>query len=97
MQACGSVVIFGYFCIGFIDFTLKGKGTNMYSNLIDQQQFRLNKINETNDYFIVLSATSGGISILLFATVTLALVRITNVRSFFFNNYRNLKKILKTT
>ena len=73
------------------------EATDMYPNLIDQQQFRLNKINETNDYFIVLSATSGGISILLFATVTVALVRITLVRSFFFNNYRNFKKILKTT
>ena len=29
------------------------EATNMYPNLIDQQQFRLNKINETNDYFIV--------------------------------------------
>ena len=25
---------------------------NMYPNLNDQQQFRLNKINETNDYFV---------------------------------------------
>ena len=29
-----------------------GEGTNMYPNLIDQQQFRLNKINEINNYFI---------------------------------------------
>ena len=25
---------------------------NIYPNLNDQQQFRLNKINETNDYFV---------------------------------------------
>ena len=28
------------------------KTTNMYLNLNDQQQFRLNKINEVRDYFI---------------------------------------------
>ena len=27
---------------------------NVYPNLIDQQQFRLNKINEVKDYFIVV-------------------------------------------
>ena len=76
----------------------------MYSNLNDQQQFRLNKINEVKyhffaeikerelmskrlskyiasfDYFdkslIVLSATSGNISIASFATVIGAPVRI---------------------
>ena len=68
---------------------------NMYPNLNDQQQFRLNKINEVKDYFVaeirerelmskrlrkyiasfdyfdksllVLSATSGSISIASFA------------------------------
>ena len=29
-----------------------GKASNMYPNLNDQQQFRLNKINEVKDYFI---------------------------------------------
>ena len=28
------------------------EATNMYPNLNDQQQFRLNKINEIKDYFI---------------------------------------------
>ena len=29
-----------------------GEGTNTYPNLNDQQQFRLNKINEIKNYFI---------------------------------------------
>ena len=29
-----------------------GEATNMYPNLNDQQQFRLNEINEIKDYFI---------------------------------------------
>ena len=29
-----------------------GETPNMYPNLNDQQQFRLNKINEIKDYFI---------------------------------------------
>ena len=29
-----------------------GKGSNMYPNLDNHQQFRLNEINEGNDYFI---------------------------------------------
>ena len=29
-----------------------GEATKMYSSLNDQQQFRLNKINEIKDYFI---------------------------------------------
>ena len=73
------------------------EASNIYPNLTDQLQFRLNKINEVKDYFIakvnerelmskrlskytasfdyfdksllVLSATSGSISIALFATV----------------------------
>ena len=42
------------------------------SNLSDQTKFRLNKINEIKVYFnylIVLSATSGGISVISFANV----------------------------
>ena len=81
-----------------------GEATNMYPNLNDQQQLRLNKINEVKDYFIteikereltsrrfskyiasfdyfdksltVLSATSSGISIALFATVIGPLVHL---------------------
>ena len=30
-----------------------GEASNMYPNLNDQQQFRLNKINEIKVYFIV--------------------------------------------
>ena len=84
---------------------------NLYPNLHDQQQFRLNKINEIKDYFlaeikerqlmsktlskyiasfdyfekslIVLSATSGGISIASFSTVTAAPVGITSASSSF--------------
>ena len=29
-----------------------GEASNMYPNLNDQQQFRLNKINKVKDYFI---------------------------------------------
>ena len=29
------------------------EASNRYSNLNDQQQFRLNKINEIKDYFVV--------------------------------------------
>ena len=29
-----------------------GEAPNIYPNLNDQQQFRLNKINEVKDYFI---------------------------------------------
>ena len=55
---------------------------NIYPNLNNQQQFRLNKISEVKDYvigkiregeliksLIVLSATSGSICIASFATV----------------------------
>ena len=79
---------------------------NIYLNLNDQQQFRLNKINEIKDYFvaeikerelmskrlgkyiasfdyfdkslIVLSVTTGSISIVSFATVIGAPVGIVN-------------------
>ena len=81
---------------------------NIYQNLHDQQQFRLNKISEVRDYFIteireselmskrlskyiasfdyfdkssiILSATSGSISIASFATVTGAPVGIASER-----------------
>ena len=57
----------GYFCIGFIDFMFADKtltdftdfippntkkAPNIYTNLNDQQQFRLNKINDIKDYFV---------------------------------------------
>ena len=41
----------GYFCIGFIDLMLAGKTLTEFTNL-DEQQFRLNKINEVKDYFL---------------------------------------------
>ena len=41
----------GYFCIGFIDLMLAGKTLTEFANL-DEQQFRLNKINEVKDYFL---------------------------------------------
>ena len=40
-----------YFCIGFIDFMLKGKNLTDLTDL-NNQQFRLNKISEIEDYFI---------------------------------------------
>ena len=56
----------GCFCIGFIYFMLQGINdfnvfslknfkkyiSNIYPNLNDQQQFRLNKVNEFKDYLI---------------------------------------------
>ena len=54
---------------------LKSGRTNMYPNLNDQQQYRLDKTNEVKDYFIAeirereLMSKSGGISIASFATV----------------------------
>ena len=101
------------------------EASNMYSN--DQQQFRLNKINETKDYFIteikereliskklskyiasfdyfdksliLLSATSGSISIASFATLIGAPVGIASA-SFslaFSLSTRLVKKLLKKT
>ena len=61
------LVMCGYFCIGFIDFMFADKtltdfndfippnikkAPNIYTNLNDQQQFRLNKINDIKDYFV---------------------------------------------
>ena len=104
-----------------------GEATNMYPNLNDQQQLRLNIINEVKDYFVtemkerelmsrrfskyiasfdyfgksltVLSATNGGISIALFATVIGPLVRITSASfSLAFSMAAGIvKKLLKTT
>ena len=99
---------------------------NIYPNLHDQQQFRLNKISKIKYYFaaeikerklmskelskyiacfdyfdkslIVLSVTTGSISIASFATVIGApawLVSTSFRLAFFF--YRNHKKLLKTT
>ena len=86
----------GYFCIGFIDF-IESIEANLSTTLLNNQEFRLNKINEIKDYFItgikerelmskklnkciasfdyfdkflvVLSATSGSVSIASIATV----------------------------
>ena len=100
---------------------------NIYPNLHDQQQFRLNKINEIKDYFvceikerelmskrlskyiasfayfekslIVLSVTTGSISIASFATVIGAPVGIVSA-SFtlaFSISTGIIKKLLKTT
>ena len=97
-------------------------------NLNDQQQFRLNKINEIKDYFvaevkkkewmikklskyissfdyfdkslIVLSATSGSISIASFATVIGAPVEIASASfnfAFLISTGIVKKKMLKTT
>ena len=100
---------------------------NIYPNLHDQQQFRLNKINEIKDYFvaeikqrelikerlckciasfhyfdkslIVLSATTGSISIASFATVIGAPVGIVSARfGLSFSIFKwTVKKLLKTT
>ena len=100
---------------------------NIYPNLNDQQQFRLNKINEIKDYFvpeikerelmskrlskyiaifdcidkslIVLSATSGSISIASFATIIGAPVGIASASlSLKFSISTGIaKKLLKTT
>ena len=56
IQANDSVMC-GYFCIGFINFMFKGNSLtdftpNIHPNLNDQQQFRLNKINEIKAYFV---------------------------------------------
>ena len=99
---------------------------NIYQNLHDQQQFRLNKISEVRDYFIteireselmskrlskyiasfdyfdkssiILSATSGSISIASFATVTGAPVGIMSAScSLAFSiTTQIVKKLLKT-
>ena len=104
-----------------------GEALNMYPNLNDQQQFRLNKINEVkryviteikergllsnklskyiasldyfDEYLIALSATSGSISVDLFATVIGAPVRIASASfsSAFSMTTGIWKKILETT
>ena len=38
MQACGSIIC-GYFCIGFIDFMLKGKSLLDYTNLFSPNDY----------------------------------------------------------
>ena len=103
-------------------------GTSIiYPNLNDQQQFRLNKINEIRDYFvaeikerelmskrlnkyispfddidkylIVLSGTSGSISIASFETVIETPVGITgaSLSLTFSISTGTVKKLLKTT
>ena len=41
IQACDSIMC-GYFCIGFIDFMLKGKTLAEYTNLFSPNNFRKN-------------------------------------------------------
>ena len=96
---------------------------NIYPNLNDQQQFRINKINEIKDYFvaeikereltskrltkyialfyyidkslIVLSATSGSISIASFGTAIGAPVGIASASLTFSISTGIVKKIIK--
>ena len=116
----------GYFCIGFIDFMLKGKNLTYLTDL-NNQQFRLNKISEIEDYFIteikerelmsknlsryisffdyfdkslvVLSVTSGSVSIASFATVIGITIGLTGASlSLAFSLCTGLvKKLLKAT
>ena len=41
MQACDSV-IYGYFCIGFIDFMLKGTSLTDFTNFFSSNDFKKN-------------------------------------------------------
>ena len=67
----------GYFCVGFIDFMLAGKKlTDYVIEEINQRKScsqKLNKYVTTFDYIdkilIVLSATTGGVSIIWFMSV----------------------------
>ena len=43
MQACDSVMC-GYFCIGFIDFMLKGENLTDFTNLFSPNNFKKNNI-----------------------------------------------------
>ena len=47
-----------------------GEAPNMYPNLNDQQQFRLNKINKVKDYFIAVKSL---VSILLLLVILIRL------------------------
>ena len=73
----------------------------MYSSLKDQQEFKLNKINEVKDYFIAgikaRGLMSGGISIASFPTVIGAPVDIVSASfSLVFSiTKRIIKKIVK--
>ena len=82
-----------------------GEAPSMDPNSNDQQQFRLNKINEVKDYFIaeirerelmgliVLSATSGSISIAAFATVIGAPVGLPSASFSFRKNKESKERI----
>ena len=70
----------GYFCIGFIDFMLTGKKLTHYTNLfyqeISQRKSYSKKLNKyvtafdhIDEVLIVLSATSGGVSIISFTSI----------------------------
>ena len=50
MQAYDSVM-YGYFCIGFIDFILKGKNLTDFSNLFSPNNFKKND-NTILNYFL---------------------------------------------
>ena len=95
-------------CVEIVEYN-SIKTPNIYPNLNDQQQFRLNKINEIKDYFVVaikegelmskrlasfdyfdksliiLSLTSGSISIASFANVIGAPVGIASAISVSFH------------
>ena len=44
VQACNSIIC-GYFCIGFIDFVLKGKSLLEYTNLFSPNEYKKNENN----------------------------------------------------
>ena len=50
IQACDSIMC-GYFCIGFIDFTFKGKTLTEYTNLFSANDFIRND-DTILDYFM---------------------------------------------
>ena len=50
MQAYDSVIC-GYFCIGFIDFMLKGKSLTNFTNLLSPNDFKRNDDINLN-YFL---------------------------------------------
>ena len=43
----------GYFCIGFIDFMLKGNNLTDFTNLISPNDFKENKKKQNNDDIIL--------------------------------------------
>ena len=54
IQVCDSIMC-GYFCIGFIDFTFKGKNLTDYTNLFSPNYFKRNNdiiLNYLNNAYI---------------------------------------------